>query len=62
MRIRKWVAVAATAGIAFWTPSIIPVKAYTTCGLTKIDFRTVDTAYAAVPCPKGMAADRHGRR
>ena len=27
MRIRKWVAVAATAGVAFWTPSIVPVKA-----------------------------------
>ena len=27
MRMRKWVALAATASIAFWTPSLVPVKA-----------------------------------
>jgi hypothetical protein len=47
MRIRKWVALAATASIAFWTPSIVPVKARSCYG----SYRTVDTAYAFVPCP-----------
>ncbi|MGA2493423.1 MAG: hypothetical protein ABSF67_10780 [Roseiarcus sp.] len=56
MRIRKWVALAATASIAFWAPSVVPVKAQlVSCGATTtIDFRTVDTAYAAplpLPCP-----------
>ncbi len=27
MRIRRWVALSATASIAFWTPSVAPVKA-----------------------------------
>jgi hypothetical protein len=49
MRIRKLVAVLATASLAFWTPSIIPVKALTICGLT--EYRTIDTAFAFVPCP-----------
>ncbi|MGO9773354.1 MAG: hypothetical protein ACLPSW_28180 [Roseiarcus sp.] len=60
MRVRKLVAVLATAGLAFWTPSIIPVsidpaKALA-CGFEPATYRTVDTAYAAappviVPCP-----------
>jgi hypothetical protein len=56
MRIRKLVAVLATAGLAFWTPSIVPVKATLIsvgCGFTATQYRTVDTAYAgvAIPCP-----------
>jgi hypothetical protein len=57
MRMRKWVAVAATASIAFWTPSIVPVKAFPTpgCGVRAGSYRTVDTAFAAeglfIPCP-----------
>ena len=58
MRIRKWVALAATASIAFWAPSIIPVKATPVgvgCGVQVRMYRTIDTAYAhralAVPCP-----------
>ncbi len=56
MRIRKWVAVAATASVAFWTPSVVPVKALTTgCGVQVPMYRTIDTAYAGgyVPCPTG---------
>jgi hypothetical protein len=49
MRIRKWVALAATAGLAFWTPSIVPVKA-SICGAFN-GYQTVDTAYAVTPCP-----------
>jgi len=54
MRIRKWVALAATASIAFWTPSIVPVKAsYTGCGVPA-GYITADTAYAGeIPCPVG---------
>jgi len=59
MRIRKWVAVAATASIAFWTPSVVPVKAYPTtgCGVQIPMYRTIDTAYAleSIPCPVGHA-------
>ena len=57
MRIRKLVAVLATAGVAFWTPSIVPVKAVTSvvgCGVRTIQYRTIDTAYAdglIIPCP-----------
>ncbi len=56
MRIRKLVAVLATAGLAFWTPSIVPVKATVThvgCGFAATQYRTIDTAYAGVslPCP-----------
>jgi len=55
MRIRKWVALAATASIAFWTPSIVPVKAsYIGCGIRPVMYRTIDTAYAGepgIPCP-----------
>jgi len=57
MRIRKWVAVAATASIAFWTPSIVPVKATPGiggCGLRAGLYRTADTAFASeyyIPCP-----------
>jgi hypothetical protein len=56
MRIRKWVALAATAGVAFWTPSIVPVKALTTtgCGVPLGLYRTADTAFADgyfIPCP-----------
>jgi hypothetical protein len=53
MRIRKWVALAATAAVAFWSPSIVPVKAgYVGC---RVIYRTADTAYAEgyVPCPTG---------
>ena len=54
MRIRKWVALAATASIAFWTPSVIPVKATPVgCGYVG-GYQTIDTAYAgAYPCPLG---------
>jgi len=55
MRIRKWVAVAATASIAFWTPSVIPVKATPVhCGLPLGSYQTADTAFADgyfIPCP-----------
>jgi hypothetical protein len=53
MRIRKWVALAATASIAFWAPSIVPVKAYPGYGCGPVGYRTADTAYASgyVPCP-----------
>jgi len=57
MRIRRMVALAATAAIAFWTPSIVPVKA--TPGLIRCGgvgvYRTIDTAYAGapLPCPWG---------
>ena len=56
MRIRKWVALAATAAIAFWTPSVVPVKAYPTpgCGVPLGSYRTADTAFAdgyIIPCP-----------
>jgi hypothetical protein len=53
MRIRKWVALAATASIAFWTPSVVPVKATTGgCGVPT-GYNTADTAYAFeyIPCP-----------
>jgi hypothetical protein len=60
MRIRKFVAILATASMAFWTPSIIPVKAGPGptpihCG-AEFSYRTVDTAYATegplfLPCP-----------
>jgi hypothetical protein len=50
MSIRKWVALAATASVAFWTPSIVPVKA-SVCGVG--EYQTVDTAYAVEPCPVG---------
>jgi hypothetical protein len=58
MRIRKWVALAATASVAFWTPSVVPVKAQLVrCGVENPAFRTADTAYAAepgfIPCPIG---------
>ncbi|MGA2493424.1 MAG: hypothetical protein ABSF67_10785 [Roseiarcus sp.] len=52
MRIRKWVALAATASIAFWAPSVVPVKAGSVgC---HVSYRTADTAYADgyfIPCP-----------
>jgi len=53
MRIRKSVALAVTASIAFWTPSIIPVKAGVVahCGVLLTQYRTIDTAYAYVPVP-----------
>jgi hypothetical protein len=57
MRIRKLVAVLATAALAFWTPAIIPVKATVVsvgCGLI-LQYQAVDAAYAAAPlvapCP-----------
>jgi len=56
MRIRKSVALAVTASIAFWTPSIVPVKAVPIhCGIVPaMLYQTVDTAYASytpIPCP-----------
>jgi hypothetical protein len=57
MRIRKLIAVLVTASVAFWTPSIIPVKATglgAPCGFQPVGYRTIDTAYAGtliVPCP-----------
>ncbi|MGO4872265.1 MAG: hypothetical protein ACLPGW_16940 [Roseiarcus sp.] len=58
MRIRKLVAILATASLAFWTPSIIPVKATTgpfvpPCGFVPAEYHSVDTAFAVelVPCP-----------
>ncbi|THD42835.1 MAG: hypothetical protein E7774_14365 [Bradyrhizobium sp.] len=48
MRIRRFLAVLAAASLAFWAPSIIPVKALpiVTCGANQVQYRTVDTAYA----------------
>jgi hypothetical protein len=56
MKIRKLVAILATATLAFWTPSVVPVKAYYDggCGFRPVtlEFQTIDTAYAApLPCP-----------
>ena len=52
MSIRKWVALAATASIAFWTPSVVPIKAYAISCTTDNGYRTIDTAYASPsPCP-----------
>jgi hypothetical protein len=56
MRIRKFIAVLATAGVAFWTPSIVPVKALPVgpCGFQVPYYRTIDTAFAdgyLAPCP-----------
>ena len=58
MKIRKLVAVVATASLAFWAPSIIPVKAYVGngCGVELDWYQTADTAFAdgvVVPCPTG---------
>src|SRR5271169_6415294 len=58
MRIRKWVALAATASVAFWTPSVVPVKAGPVgCGIVPLgSYRTIDTAFAdGLPCPLGHA-------
>jgi hypothetical protein len=53
MRIRKWVALAATASVAFWTPSVVPVKAMVVvrCGVSVTLYRTADTAFASAPIP-----------
>ncbi len=58
MKIRKLVAILATATLAFWTPSIVPIKAkpFIGCGSDIGQWRTVDTAYAKpraviIPCP-----------
>ncbi len=57
MRIRKLVAVLATASLAFWTPSIMPAKAIMVlgpCGVPVTQYRTIDSAFAApiiAPCP-----------
>ena len=54
MRIRKLVAVLAAASLAFWAPSIMPVKAGIGCGPVG-EYHTIDTAYAypdtSIPCP-----------
>ena len=62
MRIRKLVAILATASLAFWTPSIVPVKAAYTlggCGVSTVtEYHAIDTAYAnviAIPCPTSKA-------
>ena len=58
MRIRKWVALAATASIAFWAPSIVPVKGHgwrhrlqrgTRCTARRIP----PIAFERFPCPTG---------
>jgi hypothetical protein len=54
MRIRKWVALAATASIAFWAPSVVPVKASCTFN----GYQTADTAYAG-PDPCLVAVGGH---
>jgi hypothetical protein len=48
MRIRKVVAILATASLAFWAPSIIPLQALpiVSCGANQVQYRTIDTAYA----------------
>lgn len=57
MRIRRLIAVLATASVAFWTPSIVPVKAFPVrCGVHPVwyQYQTIDTAYADfrfMPCP-----------
>jgi hypothetical protein len=63
MRIRKAIAIAATATLAFWTPSIIPMKAGAEplggCGVRVGQYQTIDTAYADgrfVPCPSNKIA------
>jgi hypothetical protein len=58
MRIRKWVALAATASIAFWAPSVVPVRATAGgigCSVGTTLYRTADTAFAfeRFPCPTG---------
>jgi hypothetical protein len=55
MNIRKFVAVLATAGVAFWTPSIVPVKAKPSCGVPVTSYQTADTAFAFAPCGFGHA-------
>jgi hypothetical protein len=40
----------ATATLAFWTPSVVPVKARIICGVSQ-GYQTIDTAYAYAPCP-----------
>jgi hypothetical protein len=53
MKFRKLVAVLATATLAFWTPSVVPVKARIICGVSQ-GYQTIDTAYAdryPIPCP-----------
>jgi len=64
MKIRRFVAVLATATLAFWTPSVVPVKAKFSggCGVLvpHLEFQTIDTAYAGgpfipVPCPGGSS-------
>ncbi|THD42836.1 MAG: hypothetical protein E7774_14370 [Bradyrhizobium sp.] len=51
MGLRRIVAVLATASVAFWTPSIVPMKAAPVgCGLVG-QYQTIDTAYATPPLP-----------
>lgn len=56
MKIRKSIATLAIAAMAFWAPSIIPVKAgLARCGVELGQYRTMDTAFAEpfrfFPCP-----------
>jgi hypothetical protein len=59
MRIRRFVAVLAVAAPAFWTPLIIPVKAFPLirCGMPITEYHAIDTAYATepLPCPVSRA-------
>ncbi len=56
-RLRKVVATLVIAGVFFWAPSVIPVRAsppITGCGVIQLTWQTADTAYASpllVPCP-----------
>jgi hypothetical protein len=52
MRIRRFVALLVTASLAFWAPSVVPLKALpiVTCGVNQVEYQTIDTAYAN-PCP-----------
>jgi hypothetical protein len=49
MRIRRSVAILATASVAFWAPSIVPLRALpiVSCGANQVQYRTIDTAYAS---------------
>ena len=59
MRIRKWVALAATASIALWAPSVVPIKAYA-IGCAFNGYQTADTAYATGVDPCLVAVGGHG--
>ena len=66
--MKKLVAVLATATIAFWTPSIVPVKAVPIvgCGIVPVnlEFQTIDTAFAGRRrfLARSAIRRRHGQR